>query len=134
VIFVDTSAWFALMDGNCAEHQAATAFAADPGDLLLTTDYVLAETLTLLRARRLDDAAIQLGEKLLSQQIARLEWVGQPDVHNAWILFHYRDKSWSFVDCVSFAVMRRRGIRDAFAFDDHFRQFGTLTLHPETRV
>ena len=30
----------------------------------------------------------------------------------------------SLVDMVSFEVMRRAGIRDAFAFDDHFVRFG----------
>lgn len=119
------------MDRSCSEHQAAAAFAADVQELLVTTDYILAETLTLLRARRLHQAAIELGERLFSQRQARLEWVTQDDVHKAWPLFQYRDKAWSFVDCVSFAVTQRLGIRDAFAFDEHFRQLGTLTVHPQ---
>jgi predicted nucleic acid-binding protein len=130
VIFVDTSAWFALMDRSCVEHLTASNFATDVQDVLVTTDYVLAETLTLLRARRLHEEAIELGDCLLSQRLARLEWVTPGDVQKAWILFQYRDKAWSFVDCVSFAVTQRLGIQDAFAFDEHFRQLGTLTVHP----
>lgn len=30
----------------------------------------------------------------------------------------------SLVDCVSFTVMRERGIKTAFVFDDHFEEQG----------
>jgi len=130
VIFVDTGAWYALLDRQCVEHQVAVQYVASVTDALVTTDYVLAESLTLLRARRLHDGALKLGERLLTQSQARLEWVTPADVAHAWILFKFRDKNWSFVDCVSFAVIQRLGIREAFAFDDHFRQFGTLTVYP----
>jgi uncharacterized protein len=131
VIFVDTGAWFALLDRSCIEHSDALRFAANCQDLLVTTDYVLAESVTLLRARRLHAEAIELGERLLSQRQARLEWVTPEDVQKAWVFFQYRDKEWSFVDCVSFAVIQRLDIREAFAFDDHFRQLGSLIVHPQ---
>jgi hypothetical protein len=52
-------------------------------------------------------------------------WVEQRDVRRAWTVFHqYDDKKWSFVDCASYVVMQRLDIKRAFAFDDHFRQFG----------
>lgn len=34
------------------------------------------------------------------------------------------DKSYSYTDATSFAIMGRLGLRTAFAFDPHFRQFG----------
>ena len=34
------------------------------------------------------------------------------------------DKLWSFTDCVSYVVMKQRGITEAFAFDHHFEQMG----------
>jgi predicted nucleic acid-binding protein len=53
------------------------------------------------------------------------------DVEQAWVVFdRYRDKDWSFTDCVSFVMMQRLGITKAFAFDDDFRQFGTVTVSP----
>ena len=79
----------------------------------------------------LDVEAIELGRRLLVQSIARLIWTTPEDVQKAWILFQYRDKTWSFVDCVSFAIAQRLEIRNAFAFDEHFRQIGTLTVHPD---
>ena len=46
------------------------------------------------------------------------------------LLLRYRDKGWSFTDCTSYVVMERLGIETALAFDDHFRQFGTVTVVP----
>ena len=89
MIFVDTSTWFALMDRSCVENSIARKFATDVQDLFVTTDYVLAESLTLLRARRLHEEAIELGERLLSQRLARLVWVTPEDVQKSWVLFQY---------------------------------------------
>jgi predicted nucleic acid-binding protein len=44
----------------------------------------------------------------------------------------YSDKGWSFTDCTSRIVMERMKISTAFAVDHHFRQFGTVTVLPET--
>ena len=46
------------------------------------------------------------------------------------ILFRYTDHDFSFTDALSFAVMERLHITYAFAFDKHFRQFGTLDVVP----
>lgn len=43
------------------------------------------------------------------------------------ILAATEDKSYSFVDATSFAVMERLGLRRAFTLDRHFRQFGFET-------
>lgn len=51
MIFVDSAAWFASVITADPDHAAATAWLAGNRDKLLTTDYVLDETLTLLRAR-----------------------------------------------------------------------------------
>jgi predicted nucleic acid-binding protein len=44
------------------------------------------------------------------------------------IIEHYQDKEFSYCDAVSFAVMERLDIREALAFDDHFRQCGQFTI------
>jgi predicted nucleic acid-binding protein len=41
---------------------------------------------------------------------------------------HYQDKEFSYCDAVSFAIMERLDIREAIAFDDHFRQYGQFTI------
>lgn len=51
MIFVDTGAWFASLIPVDPDHAAASAWLAQNREALLTTDYVVDETLTLLRAR-----------------------------------------------------------------------------------
>jgi predicted nucleic acid-binding protein len=57
--------------------------------------------------------------------------VTSSDVARAWQVYStHRDKAWSVTDCVSKVVIERLGVEYAFAFDVHFRQFGTLTVVP----
>jgi len=52
-------------------------------------------------------------------------------VQAAWEVFRqFRDKQWSFTDCVSRVVIERLSIPAAFAFDEHFRQFGNVAVVP----
>ena len=131
MIFVDTGAWFAAFVPNDADHAAADAWLEANTELLVTTDYSVDELLTLLKMRREYQRALDIGPRLLQSNIARLEWVQSADIQQAWTIFQqYQDKNWSFTDCVSRVVMERLAIQTAFAFDDHFRQFGTVTVVP----
>lgn len=131
MVFVDTSAWFAVSVPTDRDHQAAQEWLAQNDALLVTSDYVLDELLTLLKVRGEYRRALCIGESLLAGKAARIEWVLPPDVEAAWRSYtRFRDKEWSFTDCVSLAVMRRLGIRQAFSFDLHFRQFGSIMVHP----
>jgi predicted nucleic acid-binding protein len=58
-------------------------------------------------------------------------WVTK-EIHSAAVSAHLMAKlrSLSLVDCVSFEVMRRTGIRKAFTFDHHFRDYG-YEVYPE---
>lgn len=40
----------------------------------------------------------------------------------------YSDKEWGLTDCVSFVVMRERGIQEALTADTDFRQAGFHAL------
>jgi len=131
VIFVDTGAWFAAFVPNDADHSAADAWLETNTDLLVTTDYVIDELLTLMKMRGEFQRALRVGAALFTEEIAQVVWVLPEDVAHAWETFQrYHDKGWSFTDCVSRVVMQRLGIQQAFAFDAHFRQFGTVTILP----
>jgi uncharacterized protein len=132
VIFVDTSAWFAGSVPGDANHDAANAlFAAVPARQLVTSDYVFDEVVTLLRARGESNRALQLGRQILERHVCELVWVDERDVYKAWTYFEtYRNRGWSFTDCVSRAVIERLEIVEAFAFDDHFREFGAVSVLP----
>ncbi|MEZ6111937.1 MAG: PIN domain-containing protein [Pirellulaceae bacterium] len=131
MIFVDTGAWFAAFIPNDSDHTAASQWLSENREPLVTTDYVIDELLTLLRARGEFARAGALGDALLRGDIAEIHWVTPDDVLAAWNVFRrFHDKAWSFTDCVSRSVMERRQIDTAFAFDDHFRQFGTVQVVP----
>ena len=134
VIFVDTSAWYALMDAEDPNHRAAQAFHRDLGKgrfgRLVTTDYVLDETYTHLRLRaNLGFVRGLVGLLGGSRSIVQL-WVGEEDFKRALrLMLEREDKVWSFTDCTSFVLMESMGIRDAFTFDANFREAG-FSAHP----
>ena len=133
MIFVDTGAWYALVDQNDANHARAVAWLADNTEPLVTTDYVVDETLTLLRARRLGERTIALGNRFFdnTDELVTVVYVTEQDVRRTWETFsRFRDKEWSFTDCSSKVVMERLAITVAFAFDQHFRQFDSVRVVP----
>lgn len=131
MIFVDTGAWFAAAVPNDPDHAAADTWLVQNRELLVTTDYVLDELLTLLKRRGEYQRALHWGPAILGGTIARLEWVAPADVRAAWEVFRdFQDKGWSFTDCTSRAVIQRLSIVTAFAFDEHFRQFGSVAVVP----
>ena len=98
---------------------------------LLTTDYCIDETLTLLTARGELRRALEAGKAFFELDLATLHFVTPEQVLRAWILFRHRAASgWSFTDCTSKIVMDDLGIVQALALDEHFRQFGDPQVMP----
>lgn len=124
-LFVDTSAFYALMDRDDLNHASARRFwtQLSPDEPLLTHNYVLVETSALLQ-RRLGIEALQAFVDELVLPISAV-FVDRT-VHDAAVsgVLGAQLRQLSLVDAVSFEVMRRSGIRAAFAFDDHFARFG----------
>ena len=91
----------------------------------LATDYVIAETLTLMQGRLGHRKAVAFGEWLLNAPQVQQVQLDVDLWNEAWHLFEkYDDKEFSFTDCTSFAVMRRERLVDAFTFDHRFEQMG----------
>ena len=131
MIFVDTGAWFAAVTPSDPNHPHASAFLASNREPLITTDYVIDETLTLLRARGEHQRALVFGGRLFAGDVADVVFLTEEDVRHAWEVFRdYADKEWSFTDCASRALIEKLGIKTAFAFDRHFRQSGNVTVVP----
>jgi predicted nucleic acid-binding protein len=92
---------------------------------------VVDETLTLFRSRGEDQHALTFGAQVIDGSFAQIIAITEQDFAEAWDVFQrFADKEWSFTDCTSRVVMERLGIQRAFAFDDHFRQFGSATVLP----
>ena len=133
--FVDTGAWFAVAVRNDPDHKTAMAWLERNPDPLLTTDYILAETATLIRIRdktvRGHRLAVRTATSLLRGEAAMLEKVNAEDLERALSVFRtYRDHLFSFVDCTSFVIMERLGISQAFAFDRHFDEYPGISRVP----
>ena len=130
-VFVDTGAWFARFVPTDPDHAAAKSWLDSNTQPLVTTDSALDELLTLLRIRGEYQRALEIGPQILHGETCDLVWVTPLDTEEAWKVFStYQDKGWSFTGCVSRVVMDRLGIVSAFAFDAHFKQFGTVSVVP----
>jgi uncharacterized protein len=128
-VFVDTSAWLALLDRNSRHHRAVAAEAKARERRLVTSNFVLDETLTLARHRLGWNVARSFGERLRAGQLALLLPVEPADEDAAWAIFvRYHDHDFSFTDCTSFALMRRLRLDTALSLDADFRTFGLHCL------
>jgi len=123
-VFVDTSGFYALVDRGDPVHESVRAAVAHvSGRGLVTTDYVLVETMLLIEARCGYDAALRFWAGMRSGAAALLGVLGA-DVAKAWTIVHeWRDQEFGLVDATSFAVMERLGIHEAISLDDHFRVY-----------
>ncbi len=131
MIFVDTGAWFAITVPSDPNHRSAKAWMQQNPSSFLTTDYVIDETLTLLRARGEFRRAIALGEAFFSDMLTQIYYLTQDDIQASWQTFqHFADKQWSFTDCSSKIIIEKFNCKEAFAFDYHFRQFGSVIVVP----
>jgi predicted nucleic acid-binding protein len=131
VIFVDTSAWYAVSVPADPNYQAATAWINQNGEPLITTDYIIDETLTLFRSRGEHVRALRVGTEVFSGNRCQLCYLTPTVIAQAWVVFQqFKDKDWSFTDCTSKVVMEQLGITAAFAFDHHFHQFGSVVVVP----
>jgi uncharacterized protein len=134
MIFVDTSAWLALADSNDRDHAAAIQFQRRivRGEFgkQVTTNYVLSETVTIVRRRLGLESALRLSTTVRAGKEVGLFWI-EPVHHNDAIdlMAAHSDKTWSVTDCSSFVIMRSLGITDAFTFDHDFAQAG-FSIHP----
>jgi len=134
MIFVDTSAWLALADSRDHDHSRAIEFHRRilRGEFgkQVTSNYVMTETLTIVRRRLGLQPALELAKAVRVGKEVGVFWV-EPIHHNEALelLTTHADKDWSVTDCSSFVIMRSLGVSDAFTFDRDFAQAG-FNAHP----
>jgi uncharacterized protein len=131
-IFVDSSAWIALADGNDSHHKGAAS--AYPGILrnckrLITSNLVIAETYVILLRELGHSSAREFLERIAaSPRILKICSDENTEIEAERILSEYSDQNFSYADGVSFAIMNRRKIKKAFSFDKHFITAGFINL------
>ena len=135
LVFVDTSAWLALINKSDTFHVKAKNIR----DILLrdniqfiVTDYVIVEVANSLSQIPWRPSAIQLINSIQLSENIRVVEINKEIYNEAWGLYSNRtDKEWGLTDCASFVVMKRYAITVAFTNDHHFEQMGYNILLTE---
>ena len=127
MIFVDSGAWIALLNPRDQHHSVGTTIynrLARQRARLVTTDYVIDETITRLRYDSSHSAAVKFLnfiDRTERQGVLTVVRIDRFLFKEAQVFFHQYDSvKLSFTDCTSFAVCRKNKISEAFAFDEHF--------------
>lgn len=126
IIYVDTSAIFAGLDKDDVHNQKALNTwnnILSKDNILITTNYVLLESITLIQ-RRLGIKAVRVFQEDILPLI-NIEWI-DAEMHRSGVsaFLAASIRNLSLVDCVSFEIMRTLGIKTIFAFDPHFSEQG----------
>lgn len=135
VILVDTGAFRAKFDrGDKHRRRALPVWRSleRHGTVLVTTNHIFSETATFLNRTCGGAAAADFGRRLLGSGLAiDLVRIEAADEFRALEIMEDLDlESVSFTDGTSFAIMRRRGITTAFAFDGDFAAAGFGVIPP----
>jgi predicted nucleic acid-binding protein len=132
--FVDTSGWAAWIEPSDKHHfQAVEVFndVIEQGGKFITTNWVLVELTTLLTSpiRFAKTKQIKLFGEIRRDPCLSVVTIDVELEAVAWKLWEDRaDKQWTLVDCSSFVVMSRYGLREALTADRHFEQAGFIKL------
>ena len=128
MIFADSSGFIATFDARDQRHQrAAQAWKSleTEGIYILTTQLVVAETVTHLRRRAGWEPSRKIGEVLLRSQVIKVVGLSSGQLDAAWLEFvRNADPKFSLCDAASIVLMREQGINRIFTFDQHFTAYG----------
>lgn len=133
MIFIDTSAFYALEVEDDKNHEKASSFLQiikkGTYGALVTSDYVIDETLTLLRIKHGVIPALKFLDKVRKSKSIKIVWVDETVFNMACEYFKRNKKlEWSFTDCTSFAIMKLLDIKYTFTFDKNFEEAGFVKL------
>ena len=131
-VFIDTSAFIAMRVSDDVHYNAAQGFLKAVKDQRLrlhTTNFILDEVYTYFCGTH--EVAVEMAELIMNNPLINFHRVSVGDEKEAWgILKAYNDKEFSYTDATCFATMRRLGLKTAFAFDEHYKQYGKFTVLP----
>lgn len=131
-VFVDTSALAALINRHDQHHSEAVAIHTRLVQQKMSgviSNFVLAETHALLIVR----VGSQIAREWLIDFDMPIYRITPEDEEKAvQIIRQYKESSFSYCDACSFGLMERLELQYAFAFDSHFREYGFITLEPDT--
>jgi uncharacterized protein len=129
VVFADAFYFVARLNRRDQHHRRVVAFSRDLRARLLTTDWVLMEVADALAKSECRGRIRELMLHLRQAPGCEVLPAARETLDRALDLFHrHADKEWTLTDCVSFVVMRDRGLSAALTQDHHFEQAGFTAL------
>jgi predicted nucleic acid-binding protein len=125
-IFIDTSAIIAFMNEDDEFYKDSFGIFSkllEERAKIISSNYILLETMVILKNRIGIEAVKVLKNDILP--VIKICWIDE-DVHNFCVNTQIAAdrKKVSLVDYTSFEIMRRLNIRQAFTFDNHFKDMG----------
>ena len=131
-VFFDTWGWVAIAHKNDSSHKKVVSFYQEfllNKGIPVTSDYVLSETVTLLRAKTHPEGVSTFIDTLLEAAgngRIQLETIDEKRWKKTWDLCKkYWDKpDISFVDLSSFSIMKEKRIVEVLTADKHFEEVG----------
>lgn len=129
-IFVDTSAFYALVDKDDENHKVASEIIrklVDEAAELYTSNFVLSETYTLLRNNVGHSKTVEFIKKA-RPSLKAIHITEDIEERAIQIFIKYSDKDFSFTDCTSFIIIEDLKLEKAFTFDKHFQQYGLVAI------
>ncbi len=130
--FIDTSGFYSLLVNSDPHHHKAESFlqkVAKNRLIGLTTDYIVLETSTLLKARGKPKLARFFFSILDSTNAVTLINIDHATFRKTKDFFlKYEDHGYSFADCSSFVLMKEHHIMDALTHDHHFSEAGFVSV------
>lgn len=131
-VFLDAAYTIALSSATDQYHERARVLAEQlevDGTRLITTHAVLLEICNALAKQRYRAAAIELLYSLQEDPNVEIIAISEDLFKHAFQLYRERqDKEWGLTDCISFIVMKDRGLMKALTTDEHFKQAGFQVL------
>jgi len=131
-VFLDTAYAIALSSSKDKHHEQALFLAGElesDHTKLITTRAVMLEIGNALSKQRYRIAAVQLLESLEQDRTVEIIPLSEELYKAGFELYQEsEDKEWGITDCISFVVMRERGLREALTTDEDFEQAGFIAL------
>ena len=131
MILLDTSALIALSDRKDKNHEKAVKFFKEvvKRTRFVLPKHVLIEYIDGVTKRIGKGKAIEELENILNSKLVIIEFEKRRDWEKAIEYFkRYDDKEIDLTDCITFAIMERLKIKEAFTFDNDFKVHGFITL------
>ena len=125
-VFIDTGVFLSISDKSDAFNKLVSSVykkVAEQNAVLYTSNYIIDETITLIRARVNHKAAVAFIKGFNISNIRMLR-IAEGDENSAKEIFiKYKDKNFSYTDCTSFALIDKHSIDSILSLDEHFNQY-----------